>query len=79
MPEIVKDFDLTSTRNWNTTAVAESFFASLKNELVTRHRWHTPAAARTAIFEYIEGWHNTRRLHSSLGYQSPAEYETTAA
>ncbi|WCD91007.1 hypothetical protein KPP03845_107436 [Streptomyces xanthophaeus] len=60
-------------------AVAEAFFASLKNELVTQHRWHTHAAARTAIFEYIEGWYNTRRLHSSLGYQSPAEYETTTA
>ncbi|WP_405980802.1 IS3 family transposase [Streptomyces sp. NBC_00158] len=60
-------------------ALAESFFASLKNELVSQHVWHTKAAARTAIFEYIEGWYNTRRLHSSLGYQSPAEYETTAA
>jgi transposase InsO family protein len=32
---------------------------------------------RAAIFEYIEGWYNTRRLHSSLGYRSPAEYEAT--
>ncbi|WP_327264092.1 IS3 family transposase [Streptomyces sp. NBC_01232] len=60
-------------------ALAEAFFATLKNELVSRHNWHTRAAARTAIFEYIEGWYNTRRLHSSLGYQSPAQYETTAA
>ncbi|WP_189747936.1 integrase core domain-containing protein [Streptomyces nojiriensis] len=52
-------------------AVAESFFGTLKNELVTRHAWPTHAAARTALFEYIEGWYNTRRLHSSLGYQSP--------
>ncbi|MFD5419852.1 IS3 family transposase, partial [Streptomyces sp. NPDC127069] len=56
-------------------ALAESFFATLKTELVTRHRWHTHTAARTAIFDYIEGWYNTRRLHSSLGYQSPADYE----
>ncbi|MFF4365983.1 IS3 family transposase [Streptomyces sp. NPDC001594] len=60
-------------------ALAESFFSTLKSELVTRHTWHTHAAARTAIFEYIEGWYNTRRLHSSLGYRSPAQYETTAA
>ncbi|MEV7618496.1 IS3 family transposase, partial [Streptomyces sp. NPDC089799] len=57
-------------------ALAESFFSTLKTELVTRHRWHTHTAARTAIFDYIEGWYNTRRLHSSLGYQSPAQYET---
>ncbi|MEW2418914.1 IS3 family transposase [Streptomyces sp. NPDC046866] len=60
-------------------ALAESFFATLKNELVTRHTWHTHAAAKTAIFEYIEGWYNSRRLHSSLGYQSPVQYETSAA
>ncbi|WP_349637112.1 IS3 family transposase [Streptomyces sp. RerS4] len=53
--------------------------ATLKNELVSHHTWHTHAAARSAIFEYIEGWYNTRRLHSSLGYQSPAQYETAAA
>ncbi|MFJ5553310.1 IS3 family transposase [Streptomyces sp. NPDC093225] len=60
-------------------ALAESFFSTLKNELVSLHTWHTHAAAKTAIFEYIEGWYNTRRLHSSLGYQTPAQYETTAA
>ncbi|MFF8261848.1 IS3 family transposase, partial [Streptomyces virginiae] len=60
-------------------ALAESFFATLKTELISRHTWRTKAAAHSAIFEYIEGWYNTRRLHSSLGYQSPAEYENTAA
>ncbi|MFJ8015037.1 transposase [Streptomyces sp. NPDC096339] len=60
-------------------ALAESFFATLKNELVSQLSWHTRAAARSEIFEYIEGWYNNRRLHSSLGYQSPAEYEATAA
>ncbi|MER5935553.1 DDE-type integrase/transposase/recombinase [Streptomyces sp. NPDC002054] len=54
-------------------------FATLKNELVSQRRWHSRSVARSAIFDYIEGWYNTRRLHSSLGYQSPAEYETTAA
>jgi transposase InsO family protein len=65
-------------------AMAESFFATLKTELVDRQAWPTRAAARTAIFEYIEGWYNRERLHSALGYRSPAAYEaahraTTAA
>jgi putative transposase len=56
-------------------AMAESFFASLKTELVDRHSWPTRQAARTAIYEYIEGWYNPRRRHSALGYLSPADYE----
>lgn len=56
-------------------AVAESFFATLKWELVRRCRWATRAEARSAVFEYIEAWYNRRRRHSSLGYVSPAEYE----
>jgi putative transposase len=56
-------------------AVAESFFATIKAELIDRHRWPTRNAVHTAIFEYIEGWYNTRRLHSSLGYLSPSTYE----
>ncbi|SNY51510.1 integrase core domain-containing protein, partial [Paractinoplanes atraurantiacus] len=57
-------------------AVAESFFSTIKTELIHRQAWPTRAAARQAIFEYIEGWYNIRRRHSSLGYQSPAAYET---
>ncbi len=56
-------------------AVAESFFASLKLELVYQVQWPTRAAARTAIFEYLELFYNRRRRHSSLGYRSPAEFE----
>ena len=56
-------------------AVAESWFATLKDELIDRHSWPTRARARQAIFEFIEGFYNRRRLHSSLGYLSPAEYE----
>ncbi len=56
-------------------AVAESFFASLKTELVDRRSWATRSQARRAIFEYIEVFYNRRRLHSSLGYLTPAEYE----
>jgi transposase InsO family protein len=58
-------------------AVAESFFGALKNELINTRVWPTRAAARQAIFEYIESWYNLRRLHSSLGYRSPAQYEAT--
>jgi transposase InsO family protein len=56
-------------------AVAESFFATIKRELIDTRSWPTRAGLRRALFEYIEGWYNTRRLHSSLGYLSPAEYE----
>ena len=58
-------------------AVSESWFATFKNELVYTRPWPTIAGLRTATFEFIEGWYNTRRLHSSLGYSSPAEYEAT--
>ena len=56
-------------------AVAESFFATLKTELFYRQSWPTHTAARSAVFEFIEVFYNRRRLHSSLGYRSPAEYE----
>ena len=58
-------------------AVAESFFATLKIELIYRVPWETVSAARTAVFEYIEVFYNRRRLHSALGYQSPAAYEAS--
>ncbi|WP_405736465.1 IS3 family transposase [Streptomyces sp. NBC_01537] len=60
-------------------ALAESFFATIKRELLGTTAWPSRAAARTAIFDFIEGWHNLHRLHSSLGYRSPAEYETALA
>lgn len=56
-------------------AVAESFFATLKTELVADARWETRESARRALFEYIEVWYNLRRRHSTLGYVSPAQYE----
>jgi putative transposase len=56
-------------------ALAESFVATLKTELLYRASWPTRQAARTAIFEYIEGFYNSRRRHSSLGHLSPAEFE----
>lgn len=56
-------------------AVAESFFATIKRELIDPRAWPTRAGLRSAIFDWIEGWYNTRRLHSSLGYLSPTQYE----
>lgn len=55
-------------------AVAESFFGTLKAECVTG-QFPTHASARTTIFEYIEVWYNRQRLHSTLGYLSPFEFE----
>ena len=57
-------------------AMAESFVATLKTELLV-HRWRFPdrEVARSAIFEYLEGFYNRRRLHSALSYQSPMSYE----
>ncbi len=56
-------------------AVAESFFATLRWELLDRREWPTRAAARSAIFEYIEVWYNRQRRHSTLDYLSPWQYE----
>jgi putative transposase len=56
-------------------AVAESFFASLKLELIDRRSWATRAQVRAAVFDYIERFYNRRRLHSSLDYLTPVEYE----
>jgi len=56
-------------------AVAESFLATIKRELIDTWAWPTRAGLHRAVFDYIEGWYNTRRLHSSLSYFSPARYE----
>jgi transposase InsO family protein len=57
-------------------AVMESFWSSLKRELVHRCEFATRAQARAAIFEWIEIFYNRERLHSALGYQSPVDFET---
>lgn len=56
-------------------SMAESFVSTLKRELIHRHSWPNRQTVRTAIFEYIEGFYNTRRRHSALGHLSPTEYE----
>jgi putative transposase len=60
-------------------AMAESFFATLECELLARHRFATPAEARSALFDYIEGFYNPKRRHSALGYRSPVAYERAMA
>jgi len=57
-------------------AMAESFFATLKAELVDTRIWPTRAAARQAIFEWLEVWYNRQRRHSALAYQAPVAHET---
>ena len=54
----------------------ESFFASLKKELVHHEDYATIAVARASVFEYIEVFYNRIRRHSSLGYVAPAEFES---
>jgi putative transposase len=56
-------------------SMAESFVSILKRELIHRHSWPSRQMARTAIFEYIEGFYNTGRRHPALGHLSPSEYE----
>ena len=56
-------------------AVAESFFATIKGELIDHEDYETRAQAIAAIADYIEAFYNARRLHSSIGYVSPIEFE----
>ena len=56
-------------------ALTESFFATLECELLARHAFSSQQAARTALFDYIEGFYNTQRRPSALGYQAPAAFE----
>jgi putative transposase len=56
-------------------AMCESFFATLECELLDRRRFKTQAEARMAVFEFIEGFYNVRRRHSSIGYLSPVDFE----
>jgi transposase InsO family protein len=56
-------------------AVAESFFATVEIELIQDEDWHTRNEARVAIFDFIEVWYNRQRMHSSLGYLTPAEFD----
>lgn len=60
-------------------AVAESFFATLKKELIYRHHYSQVEQLHTAIVRWIECWYNPKRRHSTLGHLSPAHYEEVMA
>jgi len=60
-------------------AAMETFFKTIKAELIWRHSWQTRRAAEIAIFEYINGFYNPRRKHSTLGWKSPLAFERKAA
>jgi putative transposase len=59
-------------------AMAESFFATLEREVLSRRRFKSQAEARIAIFDWMEGWYNPHRRHSALGRRSPVNYERLA-
>ncbi|MBM6776403.1 IS3 family transposase [Collinsella tanakaei] len=61
------------TGSCHDNAVAESFFATLKNEMYSLRGWATRAEARHAVVEFIEAYYNRQRPHSTIGYQIPAE------
>lgn len=60
-------------------AFAESFFATLKKELIYRKKHRSKEEAKKAIFEYIEVWYNRQRIHSSIGYMTPVQFEESLA
>ncbi len=68
---------MSRTGNCYDNAVMESFFGTLKTELVYHEKYPTREAAQRSLFEYIEVFYNRQRRHSTLGYQSPAQYETS--
>jgi transposase InsO family protein len=75
---LASDYAVTLSRDrtgkcWD-NALSVAVFASIKGELLDRQAWPTKSAARRAIVEYI-AWYNGTRLHSTLGYCSPAEFE----
>jgi Transposase and inactivated derivatives len=70
------DQSMSAKGNCYDNAVAESFFATLKKELVSGEVYRTRAEARAEIFEYIEVFYNRHRMHSLLGYMTPDEFET---
>jgi transposase InsO family protein len=66
---------MNSTGSWYDNAPMESFFGTLKSELVNHRQYATRAEARSEVYYYIEAFYNRRRLHSSLGYLSPEAFE----
>ncbi len=69
------DCSMSRKGNCYDNAVMESFFATLKQELVYHRQYQTRKEAKQDIFEYIQVWYNRKRRHSALGYQSPEQFE----
>ena len=76
---MLKQYGMTPSMNsvgtWYDNAAMESFFGSLKSELVNDQNYQTRREARTSIFWYIEVFYNRSRLHSTLGYLTPTDFE----
>src|SRR5450755_1563040 len=77
--KLLKDHGMTCSMSrkgdcWD-NAVVESFNATIKTELIHRKKWQTREEARAAIYNWIESWYNRKRLHSTLGYRSPDDFE----
>ncbi|PWK18845.1 integrase-like protein [Maribacter polysiphoniae] len=79
---VLKSYDRAVTQSmsrkgncWD-SAVAESFFKSLKVEWVYKHNYGPRSEAELSIFQWIETWYNRRRIHSTLGYKTIKEFET---
>lgn len=70
---------MSAAGNCYDNASMESFFSTLKSELIHRQHWLTHAEVNLALFDYIETFYNRQRLHSALNYQSPAEFEKQMA
>ena len=70
---------MSGTGNCYDNAAMESFFKTLKSEFVDHEQFHSRKEARGAVFEYIEVFYNRLRMHSSVGYMSPAAFEEAAA
>ncbi len=68
---------MSRTGNCYDNAVMESFFSTLKTELIYHEHYATQAEARRSIFEYIEVFYNRQRRHSAIGYQSPEAFEAS--
>ena len=73
------DISMGSVGDCYDNALCESFFGTLECELLQVVRFDDPAQARAAVFAWIEGWYNTRRRHSAIGYLAPIEFERLAS
>lgn len=73
------EVSMSSKENCHDNSAVESFFQSLKAELVCRRDWHTRRDVEIAVFECINGFYNPRRRHSALGWKSPVAFEQKAA